>query len=668
MQRKVLHILSFSLVAVIITACSGVRMLTPEEIYSAEFLKRIEGIQTIYRDGDKKTAIEKLNAMNDLEISEAEVAKKYNFLGIIYFSSQDYDTAIEKFEVARARARLDINLKAQVHLNIASSYFKKGLYEKAFSYIEQVDKDALISNQEKKKYYQLKLALAQQLELSKEIVKAIIPLIGKTSIFKEIEDHQYKELLVDHYRKLSASERVYLLEEFDDKKNITAAFLAKEEALQRYYMGDRPGAEDVLNWLDQKYGRNEDVALFIKDFQFRIENYSKIDVGAIGVVLPLSGKKSKFGKRALSGIDSALNYGDNTSLSAKIYTRDSQDNPFVAQKMINDLIQKHHVSIIIGGLFPTTAKEEYLEAKKYGVLYVSLSPVHLTKEEKNHLLIEVPGSVQSQVSTLINENFLSRFGKRIAVIYPDSEGGRAYVNEIWRKSQQGLVEISSIYKFDKNNRDFREPVSKVLGLKYTRERKEEFEIWNEIYNEKKKLKRSSIRRIQTLKPIIDFDWVFAPAYPQDAIQIIPVFSYYDAKKLKFVGGPSWMSRSLVREQRNLGKLYFVGDDPKDFDKSFSSSFKSRNKKSPRLIETLAFEAMDVSLNIIQGTKFEKREELETRLINMQTLKGITGEWSLNEGIWTKNMDFLKISNKKINKFDISTLEPKYLKQENEVKE
>jgi tetratricopeptide (TPR) repeat protein len=664
---RVSHILSFGLILLFVVSCTGVRMLTPEEIYSSEFLKRIEGIQTIYRDGDKKAAIEKLNAMNDLEISEAEVAKKYNFLGIIYFSQQDYDTAIEKFETARSRARLDINLKAQIHLNIASSYFKKNLYEKAYSYLEQVDREALNKN-ETTKYYKLKLVLAQQLEKPKDVVRSVIPLMGKTNIFKEVEDHQYKELLVDNFRKLSTSERVYLLEEFDDKNNLTAAYLAKEEALNRYYMGDRPGAEDVLNWLGDKYGRNEDVSTFIKDFQFRIENYSKIDVGAIGVVLPLSGDKSKFGKRALAGIDSALNFGDNKVLAAKVYTRDSKDNPYVAQKMINDLIQKHHVSIIIGGLFPTTAKEEYLEAKKYGVLYVSLSPVHLDKEEKNHLLLEVPGSIQSQVDKVINEDFLSRFGKKIAVLYPDSEGGQAYVNEIWRKSEQGLVEISSIYMFDKNNRDFREPVSKVLGLKFKRERKEEFEIWNEIYEAQKKVKRSSIRRIQTLKPVVDFDWVFAPAYPQDALQIIPVFSYFDARGVKFVGGPSWMSRSLVRQQRNLGQLYFVGDDPKDFDKKFAESFKDRNSKSPRLIETLAFEAMDLSLNVIEGTKFEKREELETRLINMRELKGVTGSWTLKEGIWMKNMDFLKIYGKKINKFDISQLEVKSTEKEKEQSE
>lgn len=659
---RVSRVLSYILITFFVLSCSGVRMLTPEEIYAPEFLKKIEGIQIIYRDGDKKTAIEKLNAMNDLEISEAEVAKKYNFLGIIYFSQQDYDTAIEKFEMARSRARLDLNLKAQIYLNIASSYYKKGLYEKSYSYLEQIDRDAIKGN-ENQKYFKLKLVLSQQLEKPKEVVRSIIPLMGNMKIFKEVEDHQYKELLVDNFRKLSTSERVYLLEEYDSQSNLTAAYLAKEEALNRYYMGDRPGAEDVLNWLQDKYGRSEDVSAFIKDFQFRIENYSKIDVGAIGVVLPLSGKKEKFGKRALAGIDSALNFDDNKVLAAKVYTRDSQDNPYVAQKMINDLIQKHHVSIIIGGLFPTTAKEEYLEAKKYGVLYVSLSPVHLDKEDKNHLLLEIPGSIQSQVDKVINENFLSRFGKKIAVLYPDSEGGQAYVNEIWRKSKSGIVDISSIYKYDKNNRDFREPVSKILGLKFKRERKEEFELWKEIYEAKRKVKRSSIRRIQTLKPVVDFDWVFAPAYPQDAIQIIPVFSYFDARRLKFVGGPSWMSRKLVREQRNLGQLYFVGDDPKDFDKKFAESFKVRNSKTPRLIETLAFEAMDISLNVIEGTKFEKREELETRLINMKELKGVTGSWSLKEGIWMKNMDFLKIYGKKINKFDISQLE---IKEDKEV--
>jgi len=433
-------------------------------------------------------------------------------------------------------------------------------------------------------------------------------------------------------------------------------------------MGDRPGAEDVLSWLENKYSHSDDVKSFIKNFQFRIENYSKIDVGAVGVLLPLSGKKGQFGKKALTGIDSALNHGNNKVLAAKIYTRDSRNNSYIAKKMINDLIQKHHVSIIIGGLFSKTAKEEYLEAKKHGVLFISLSPVHLKKEDKNHLLIEVPGSIESQVDAIMNPEFLNKFGNKIAMIYPETEGGLSYVNEVWRRSEQGLIKLSSIQSYDRSNKDFRSPVSKILGVKFKRERKEEFEVWKDIYALEKKT--SSIRRIQTLKPIVDFDWVFAPAYPKDAIQIIPTFSYYDAKKLKFIGGPSWMSKSIVKEQRNLGKLFLVGDDPKDFDKSFGEDFKIRNNKSPRLIETLSFEAMNLSLTVIEGTKFEKREQLETRLVNLKTIKGVTGSWNLKEGIWMKEMDFLNVSRGKIQKYDISQLEDKVMviKEENEVKQ
>jgi ABC-type branched-subunit amino acid transport system substrate-binding protein len=640
-------------------------MLTPEDIYSPEFLQKIQSIQLIYKDGDKKSALNKLSEINDLEVSDVELAKKYNFIGIIYFSEQDFDTAIENFEMARSKTRIDRVLTSQIYLNLASSYYKKDLYERAYSYLEQVDK-SVFSKKEETNYYKLRLVLAQQLGKPKVIVESVIPLIGKKFLFSEIENHQYKEALVDNYRKLSTSERVYLLEKFDDRDAITTAYLAKEEALQRYYMGDRPGAEDVLSWLGNKYSHSDDVNTFIKDFQFRIENYSKIDVGAVGVLLPLTGEKGLFGKKALTGIDSALNHGDNKVLAAKIYTRDSKNNSFVAKKMINDLIQKHHVSIIIGGLFSKTAKEEYLEAKKYGVLFISLSPVHLKKEDKNHLLIEVPGSIESQVDAIMSPEFLNKFGNKIAMIYPETEGGLSYVNEVWRRSEQGLIKLSGIQSYERTNKDFRSPVSKILGLKFKRERKEEFEVWKDIYALEKKT--SSIRRIQTLKPILDFDWVFAPAYPKDAIQIIPTFSYYDAKNLKFIGGPSWMSKSIVKEQRNLGKLFLIGDDPKDFDKSFRDDFKARNNKSPRLIETLSFEAMNLSLTVIEGTKFEKREELERRLINLGTIKGVTGNWNLKEGIWMKEMDFLNIQRGKIQKFDISQLEDKVIKEVDEVKQ
>ena len=115
----------------------------------------------------------------------------------------------------------------------------------------------------------------------------------------------------------------------------------------------------------------------------------------------------------------------------------------------------------------------------------------------------------------------------------------------------------------------------LLGLKNNRERKEELKLWKDIYSQS----RRNVRIVNYLKPIIDFDWVFLPSYPHEAIQIIPTFHYYDVKKVKFIGGPSWLSKKLLKERRNLGSMIFVGDDPKDFDPKFKSLYISKNKRN-----------------------------------------------------------------------------------------
>ena len=214
-----------------------------------------------------------------------------------------------------------------------------------------------------------------------------------------------------------------------------------------------------------------------------------------------------------------------------------------------------NVSIIIGGLYPSTAKSEYLEARRHGVLFISLSPVDLPRSMKNHLLIEVPGSIQSQIETVFKPEVLNILGKRVAAIYPDTSGGKVYARELWDRSLKGGFDLASIYSFSTVLKDYRDPVSKLLGLYYKPERREEFNLWEDIYAAKGRT--SSIRRIQTLKPIVDFDWVYIPVLPSQAKQIIPTFSYYDANKLKFVGNPSWLSRSLVKSKFSSGEqVYF----------------------------------------------------------------------------------------------------------------
>jgi very-short-patch-repair endonuclease len=70
----------------------------------------------------------------------------------------------------------------------------------------------------------------------------------------------------------------------------------------------------------------------------------------------------------------------------------------------------------------------------------------------------------------------------------------------------------------------------------------------------------------------------------------------------------------------------------EFDGTYHKVYRERNDKKPGFIETWAFEGMRLSLNILVDSKFEQREDLERKIVNLQKLVGITGKWNLKEGL------------------------------------
>ncbi|MBL7664257.1 MAG: ABC transporter substrate-binding protein [Bacteriovoracaceae bacterium] len=636
-----------SLLLLILIGCSGVSIITGN--YSSDFLKNIEEIKAIYKQGDNTTALNRLEKIKDANINPSEKSMKYNLMGVIYFSDYNYQTAISHFNQALKTADDDTALKAQIKLNLASSYFKLSNYRESFQFLQSINYKVL-SEKEAKKHHHLSYVLAQQLQNTAVATKALILLTSDAKTFQDVRNSPFSEALLENFNKITETQRMRVLEDFQSDKFINIAFLGKLEVERQYYSGNKSEAKSVLGWLKSNYEDSDEVKTFVDDFLFRIDNYSKLDRNAIGIVLPLSGDKGSYGKKALRGIDAALvDLTSNTQGGLKInqpviYTKDSYNSSIVGSIAVRELVEKHFVSVIIGGLYSESAKQEYLEAKKYGVVYVSLSPIYLPKDEKNHLLIEVPGSVESQVASAFSPAVLEKFGNKVAVLYPESDGGHAYINEIWRQVKANKVELKSINSYEKNVTDYRDPVEKLLGIKFKRERLEEYDLWADIYKLEGK---TTVRRVQTLSPVIDFDWVFLPSYPHEAVQIIPAFNYYDANNLQFIGGPSWRSRSLVKEQKDLGRLNFIGDDPSFIDPEFRSRYFKRYAKSPKLIETLAYDAFHVGHKIIQDSSIQNRDQLETNLKNRKTIQSLSGVWEIKEGIWIKDMSPLKMENGKV---------------------
>lgn len=651
-SRFLSYILIFALS--FLAGCGGIKMLSDDEndFYSEPFLSQIEVIKADYKRGESEKALASLQAMKEDTLNAQEKALRRNLIGVVYFGKSNFEQAIFNFNQALESSTDDQSLTAQIYLNLGSSYYKLGMKEKAYSVIKKAPYKSL-SSTEMVKFHKLRYRLAAENNQEKDALTSLIYTLSLKEKISELRIEPLYEVLVTKFRALDQAEKYKLLEEFEESSPFVVGYLSYLEAEKVYYRGDKDEAKDLIKWVDTNFSRHAEIELLLKNFSYRVENYTRLDSTAIGVILPLTGKRSKFAKRALLGIDAALRelQKSNPELAnIKIIVKDSLGSGVVGAHEVKELVEKHFVSVIIGGLDPLEATKEYGVAKERGVFFVSLSEIYMDKENKDHLLVEIPGSIESQVNQIFNSNIVKKFGDKGAIIFPESRMGRAYANEFWRRANLMNMPIAGVFSFDGSKKNFREPVKNLLGLKFPRTRLEEYDILNEIHS----LERSNIRRIQTLKPQRDFDWVFVPALPLDAIQIIPSFTYYDAFNVPFIGAPNWRSNLLSQESYKYKNIHFIGDSVKKVAEDLSKNFQSSYGKKIGLVELRSLDSMKVAINVLQGASYTSRDELNMAIRSLSKINGQTGSWELTDGVWIKNMESLHFRNGKIDKLELES--------------
>lgn len=637
----------------VLTACSGITMLSQkkEELYSEAFVKKIEVVKSLFRQGQSDQALATLKQIDENLLLPTEKASRRNLMGVIWFSKENFEQAIYNFDQALQTSALDQSLTSQIHLNLASSYFKLGNFEKAYASSLLVDSSSL-PEIDRRKHYRIMYRIASELGRDREVAISLIHYLSDKKSINDLKTEPLYEKLSVTFVRLDPATRLKVIQEFEKDAYFVVGFLAYSEAERLYYSNTRDDANSILRWILQKYDDSAELKDLAEGLQKRAHNVAQMNPLNIGVILPLSGEKKAYGERALIGLDSKLREAmkKNPQFSQfKLIVKDSEGSGGIGALRVKELIEKDAASVIIGGLFSNEAEREYLEAKRNGILFISLSQIYIPKEMKDHLVVEVPGSVESQINRLFTEDVLKNFGKRASILFPKGPRGEAIVNEFWRKAYTLGVEVIDVLPFDESQTDFREVVRHVLGLKLPRVRQEEYELLDSIYS----LESSrSARRLQVLPPRVDFDWIFVPSFPKETLQIIPSFAYFDAFNVKFIGGPSWRSKAISDESSKLGELFLLGDDIENIDQEFSSFFFSQYKRNPRLIEIVAYDALNITLQLLSDNTVESRIDLDRKIRMTDSLTGRSGNWKLNEGVWIKDMAMIRLKNGKYEKLSI----------------
>ncbi len=648
---KKIYLLCLLIITISISGCGGISMIqTDKKIYHREFfVDKLTEIKKIYAAGNAKKSIHLLKQLNNTDLLPVEVAMKRNLLGVISFSQKQNEQAIKYFISALTNSSIDPNLTAQIYLNLASTHYLMNMYDRAYSELI-LGQPSYLEIMEQRKYYKLMFETAKQRMNDKDIIYSLTYYLGTYSVLGEIKTSVYYETLRAYFGKFKLREKMHYFDKFAEKNYFIVGYLAYLQAEELYYQGDKDSANDLISWIQDQFEKNEELLQLTKLLQNKKTNLSPINKKRIAVVLPFTDKKKKFSERVLLGIEFYLKQHN---LDYELIIKDSKGSPSVGAQMVEDAIIKDNVAAVIGGLFSAEAEHEYLAAKKEGAVFISLSQVFLAAMQKDHSLIEVPGSIESQLDSLFTPGFLDTFGRRAILLYPNTDKGKTYAHRFWEMAVKNGVTIKSIQTYEKGNIDFRVPVKRMLGLGYPRQRREELDTLKSIYSLEKS---SSIKRIQFLGPQVDFDWAFLPISPKDALQVIPSFSYYDAFKLKLIGTPEWRSKRLFGQSRKLGSLYFLGADLNSSVLNMESKFQNQYKRRLGLVEVNSLLAVKIADQLLSAQdNGENRMSFDLFLKNLQEVNIGETSWRSDRGIWIKNMNLLELRRGKTTKVDFSVL-------------
>lgn len=637
-----------SLLIIIISSCSGIRVVNRvqnqdyESMLSQSFRKRILRARKLEKQKKYSKAYDLIKGAPFQGLSLEEKAYQANALGVIAYKKKNWRLAQKNFSNALTFIEIDHPFRSHVQINQGNTLYKQSKYTEAKSSIDNVRTRDLSEN-EFNQYSLLWYLLAKKEGSSQEQLESLVSLLRNEKNFETMENNKYFLELMDIYESFPKEKRREFLEENKGRKYKSISYLAYKEAVKDLQFTDYEKVKQSAKWLKDGFGDDEEVVLKAASL---LESVGKPLIGEklnIGIFLPFSGRKRKFSRRVMQAIDFAtrLYFGE---VDVQFHIRDSDSE---LSPQFDDLLSNHQVYFVIGGLFPKEGVKEYYEAKKRGLVYVSLSPLDLAKEEKNNFLVEVPGSIESQVASFLSENHLSKIGKRGVVLCPDTERGKLYLKEMWSQGEMANIDFRDLQLFPANISDFREVIKSVLGLKHPQMRPEELELWEKIYELKNV---TSVRRIQTLPPVVDFDWVFMPVHPKTFVQLTPVFKYYDATEIIFVGGPSWQSRSVVKNSHDDNyQLMFVGNSRTAFEKEsrLSSQYKRLMGSIPKAVENNIIEAMTLIKNMVVLPSGKLRTDFFKVFGSIKSLRSQRLKWNLNDGVWTKAMNLNTIKDGEI---------------------
>lgn len=378
---------------------------------------------------------------------------------------------------------------------------------------------------------------------------------------------------------------------------------------------------------------------------------------AVGTILPLGGRYSKFGEQALKGVILAVDdFVKDTEIDVELLIKDSTDKSLRIEDTVSQLARNQHVSGIVGPLLSRNAPKVAKAAQRG----------------------ELPALILSQKTGIpetgdyIFRNFLTlrQQARAIARHAVEYEGIESF-SILYPKNLYGQ-ELA---------RDFREAVTELGGtvlseLKYVPGKKDFGEELKSLFEIETVETLKGRRHIVEYTRGIEAEALYIPDYYGTIAQIAPHLAFYNIKDIRLFGSNGWNSPKLLE----LAGEYiedavfvdgFFAKSKRFGTNSFVRSFHKAYGYEPGIIEAEAYDSTMLLLRAMEENDEEEaiidRSAIVESILNVTDVEGATGKLGFSpQGEAVKELFLLTV---KKNKFIEVTVDnskplPEYNKETN----
>ncbi|MCF8069338.1 MAG: penicillin-binding protein activator [Desulfobacterales bacterium] len=405
-------------------------------------------------------------------------------------------------------------------------------------------------------------------------------------------------------------------------------------------------AHKLLSVYIQKYPEGDDV-IAAKRILSEIEKSISYNRYKIGCLLPLSGAYKTFGDKILNGVQLAFLQFSMSSNNPflEIVIKDTQSDPQTAVAAVKELAEEG-VAAIIGPV--VSAEQAAKVAQTMGIPIITLTHrdniVNIGDMVFRNFL-----TPHMQVSELVSYAGSTLGINRYAILYPDEQYGKTYMNLFWDEVIKSGGTVVGVESYDPDKTDFSTSIKKLVGLYYdVPEDLKELEPVENSPVENSLEEESS--QSEEPEAIVDFDAVFIPDAPAKAGLILPQLAYYDVKDIYLLGTNLWHSETLIKMAHKYaqGAVIPVGFSPESLSEnvvSFVNSFERTYGRKPDLMSAISYDTAMILFDIINRPDVRFRRAIVDKLLD-ESFVGVTGVTSFGEdGDAQKNPYLLRIKGK-----------------------